>query len=181
MKKAKPKKKRSRGQPTRYKEEYVEQGYDLAAHGYTNKEIAHFFKVQERTLDRWKVKYDDFCRSLKKGKWEFDSGKVVNSLLRRALGYQYKETTQELSKKSDPETGEGKLVTTKVVIKEMAPDPTSMIFWLKCRQPDDWRDKQYNEHNLNPEVLSAILTGLPKDFAEAVRQAIVRIVSPKGS
>lgn len=26
-------------------------------------------------------------------------------------------------------------------VKHYPPDPTSMIFWLKNRQPQDWRDK----------------------------------------
>jgi hypothetical protein len=31
-------------------------------------------------------------------------------------------------------------------VRHYPPDPTSMIFWLKNRQPQDWRDKQEHEH-----------------------------------
>jgi len=30
--------------------------------------------------------------------------------------------------------------------EELPPDPTSMIFYLKNRRPDRWRDKQEVEH-----------------------------------
>ena len=30
----------------------------------------------------------------------------------------------------------------KVVVKDVAPNPTAIIFWLKNRQPQKWRDKQ---------------------------------------
>ena len=35
---------------------------------------------------------------------------------------------------------DGQIVKTDV-IKEYPPDPTSMIFWLKNRQPEKWRDR----------------------------------------
>ncbi len=38
------------------------------------------------------------------------------------------------------ETGE--LVVTKEVTKEVVPDTTAQIFWLKNRKPEQWRDKQ---------------------------------------
>lgn len=140
--KSSERKKRPSGRPSKYKPEYVEQVYKLAVKGFTDKEVGDFFKVDESTVTRWKQKYSDFCTSLKKGKYEFDSGKVVNSLLRRALGYQFIEKTRVLVKDADSKTGEGKLVTVKEVTKEVPPDPTSMIFWLKNRQPDEWRDRQ---------------------------------------
>jgi transposase len=173
-KKPPQKKKRSRGQPTRYKPEYIEQGYKLAVKGFTDKEIADFFKVRTRTIYNWKEKHPEFFQALKNGKYELDSGRVVNTLLRRALGYQYTEKTQELSR-PDAKTGKRELFTTKIVTKELAPDPTSIIFWLKNRQPEEWRDKHSYEHGLTPEVLRAILSGLPKDFSDSVRKELARL------
>lgn len=56
-------------------------------------------------------------------------------MLKRALGYEYTETTREYI----PELDEMK--TTKKVTKQVAPDTTAQIFWLKNRKPDKWRDK----------------------------------------
>lgn len=40
---------------------------------------------------------------------------------------------------------EGKLVVTKRVTKQMAPDTTAQIFWLKNRKPGVWREKKETE------------------------------------
>lgn len=58
---------------------------------------------------------------------------MENALLKRALGYTYTETKKE-------RTAEG--VRTTTTIKEVVPDTTAQIFWLKNRRPDRWRDKQ---------------------------------------
>lgn len=39
----------------------------------------------------------------------------------------------------------GPLVITKEITKEIAPDVTAQIFWLKNRRPDKWRDKPVEE------------------------------------
>ena len=53
------------------------------------------------------------------------------------MGYKYKETSTE-------ETDLG--TKTKEVIKEVVPDTTAQIFWLKNRRPDKWRDKAKDEN-----------------------------------
>ncbi|CAI3601335.1 hypothetical protein CNEO2_2630002 [Clostridium neonatale] len=68
---------------------------------------------------------------------------VENALLKRALGYKYDEVTKELNE----DTGE--LEVTKVVTKEVQPDTTAQIFWLKNRKPEDWRDRKEVEHSGN--------------------------------
>ena len=60
--------------------------------------------------------------------------------MKRALGYTYKEVTRE--KIFNPETGQYELMPTKEVTKEVVPDTTAQIFWLKNRRPDMWRDKR---------------------------------------
>lgn len=39
------------------------------------------------------------------------------------------------------------LTVTKVVVKQVHPDVTAQIFWLKNRKPGQWRDKQEVEHS----------------------------------
>ena len=53
-KKLSEKKKNPGGRPTKYKPEYAEQVYKLALEGFTDKKIAEFFKVDERTINNWK-------------------------------------------------------------------------------------------------------------------------------
>jgi hypothetical protein len=39
-------------------------------------------------------------------------------------------------------------------VEHMPPDPTSMIFWLKNRDPARWRDVQALEHSLGKYIIS---------------------------
>lgn len=110
-----------------------------ARNGLTDKQIAHNIGITEQTLNIWKNKFPSFFESLKKGKEVVDI-QVENALLKRALGYTYKETTSE--RRLNENTGEYEMVTTKEVVKEITPDTTAQIFWLKNRKPDKWRDKK---------------------------------------
>ena len=164
------------GRPTKYKPEYEEQAYKLALEGFTDKKIGEFFRVNERTVNNWKDKHPEFFQSLKRGKDDFDTNVIEKSLAKRATGYQYKEITKAISKDVVPSTCKDQLVTVKEVTKEAAPDPTSMIFWLKNRQPERWRDKQTIETGVR---LEDILAALPKDFREGVIKELRKILSEK--
>ncbi len=50
-----------------------------------------------------------------------------------------------LSLKAMP-SSTSELVVTKEVTKEVIPDTTAQIFWLKNRKPEEWRDKKNVEH-----------------------------------
>lgn len=106
-----------------------------ARDGLTDEQIAEKMGIGYSTLQTWKTKYQDIQDSLKKGKEVVDR-QVENALLQRALGYEYTETTREYV----PELGE--MHVTKKVTKQVAPDTTAQIFWLKNRKPQEWRDKQ---------------------------------------
>lgn len=110
-----------------------------ARDGLTDEQIAVNMNIDTATLYRWKKKYCEICESLKKGK-EIVDIQVENALLKRALGYSYDEVTRELCENAG--TGQMEMKTTKIVTKEVVPDTTAQIFWLKNRRPDKWRDKQ---------------------------------------
>ena len=120
------------GRPTKYKAEYCEQAHKLTLLGATDKQLADFFKVAESTLNLWKLEHEDFSESLKVGKAEADS-RVEESLYQRAIGYNHPE------EKVFNHQGE---ILTHQTTKHYPPDSTSMIFWLKNRKPDEWRDRQ---------------------------------------
>jgi len=133
----------------------------MAGLGLTDVEMSYVIGIDEVTLNRWK-KDPKFCQSLKKGKLISDQ-KVIQSLYKRALGYKYDEVTYEKSKggglgvglkkgEKDIEVTSIKHVPTnktKVVTKEVAPDTTACIFWLKNRRKQDWRDKNGTTIELN--------------------------------
>lgn len=115
-----------------------------ARDGLTDEQIAHNMGINVATLYVWKKKFDDISETLKRGK-EIVDRQVENALLKRALGYRYKEVTKELV--TDKDTGVSELTVTKVVEKEVAPDTTAQIFWLKNRKPEEWRDKRVIDDN----------------------------------
>lgn len=110
-----------------------------ARDGLTEEQIADNMGIGYSTLQTWKTKYQDIKDTLKKGKEVVDR-QVENALLKRALGYEYIETTREAVK--DPDTGEIKMRVTKEVTKQVVPDTTAQIFWLKNRKRDQWTDRQ---------------------------------------
>ncbi|SDH77014.1 Transposase [Aneurinibacillus thermoaerophilus] len=119
-----------------------------ARDGLTDEQIAKNIGISTSTLYEWKKKYSEISEALKKGKEVIDL-EVENALLKRALGYRYDEVTKERCAIRD-ENGEivgYEMVVTKVTTKEVQPDVTAQIFWLKNRQSDKWRDKQNIEHS----------------------------------
>lgn len=105
-------------------------------------QIAGKCSVNPDTLYTWKKRFPEISEALKRNADIVDT-EVENALLKRALGYSYKETTRELMR--DKTTGEQKLVVTKEVTKMVVPDTTAQIFWLKNRRPDQWRSKPLDD------------------------------------
>lgn len=104
-----------------------------ARDGLTDEQIAAKMGICRDTLIQWKKKYSDISDTLKKGKDVVDI-QVENALLKRALGYEYEEISEKYEM--------GILVEKKVTKKQVVPDTTAQIFWLKNRKPDEWRDKR---------------------------------------
>jgi hypothetical protein len=125
------------GRPSKFKPEFVAQAKKLAELGATDREVAEFFEVEERTLHRWKHDHPEFCQSLKVGK-EVADERVEQSLYRRALGYSH-----DAVKIAVNAAGE---VTQVPFVEHYPPDTTAAIFWLKNRKPEEWRDVQRQEH-----------------------------------
>lgn len=100
-----------------------------ARDGLTDEQIAKNIGINRDTLYRWKKAYPDFSDALKRGKEVVDR-QVENALLKRALGYTYDEVTFEGG------------LEVKRVRKQVVPDTTAQIFWLKNRKPEEWRDKR---------------------------------------
>ena len=128
MPKTKPKNKGGRPKEDIGDKVDFKQAERLAGLGLTDNEIGIALGICEKTVRNWK-KDKRFLAALKKGKLKSDKS-VVKSLYKRALGFSYTENTYE----------SGRL--TKKVVKQLAPDTTACIFWLKNRRPDDWRDKR---------------------------------------
>ena len=131
------------GRPSKLNPDLALKIFFLARKGLTDKEIAQVFDIAPDTITKWK-KSEEFFLSLKENKGQADAI-VERSLFERACGYEHEEDEIFCN-------AQGK-VTTVRIIKHYPPDPTSMIFWLKNRQPDNWREKVEIDHGINDELL----------------------------
>lgn len=119
-----------------------------ARDGLTDEQISQNIRISRETLYAWKKKYPDISDALKRGK-EIVDRQVENALLKRALGYEY----EEVKKKFEC----GVMTERTVTKKEVIPDTTAQIFWLKNRKPDKWRDKPDYEDTSALDKLDSIL------------------------
>lgn len=119
------------GRPTAYRPEMAEQAEKLCRLGATDKDLADFFEVSERTINNWKSDHPEFLQSIKAGKTLADA-EVADRLYQRALGYSH-ESEKVFQYR-------GQVVRAKSR-EHYPPDTTAAIFWLKNRQPDKWRDR----------------------------------------
>ena len=130
------KKKNNGGRPTKYKEEFVEQGKFLTKKGATDAELAQFFKVKEQTINNWKDDHPEFFESIKAGKEFYDNGQVENALLQRALGYSH-EDVHISNFRGD--------ITITDIIKHYPPDTRALELWLTNRDSNRWQNKKHLE------------------------------------
>jgi transposase-like protein len=109
----------------------------LARDGATNEEIAAKLEISTVTLYDWIKKYPELSNAIKRGKEVVDR-EVEDSLLKRAMGYDYTREEVEVNTiaggKSDRVFSKKKTIDVHV-----SPDPTSLIFWLCNRKPGQWR------------------------------------------
>lgn len=112
--------------------------------------MAEALGISRSTLSLWKSENEEFSATLKAAKAEADS-RVIEALFRRATGYQAPDGTH------------------------VPPHPTAIVFWLKNRQPEAWRDT--NRH----EVTGADgqpLQGPPLiELAPAQQDALSRVIA----
>lgn len=120
-------------------EEGLQKIEEWARKGLTDEQISHNMGIHPSTLYDWQKKFPELTEALKRGKEVVDQA-VENALLKRALGYEYEEKTYE--RVWNPKVEKYIKVNTKTVVKQVLPDTTAQIFWLKNRKPHEWRDKK---------------------------------------
>lgn len=104
-----------------------------ARKGLSNIQIAANIGISEQTLYKWADKYVEFGEALKKTK-EVTVYEVENAMLRAAKGYYVTETKTITNK-------DGKVIRVEKNEKWIAPNTTAQIFYLKNKDPENWRER----------------------------------------
>jgi transposase-like protein len=123
-------KERSDSQFSPAKQEIVK---TLLLRGFTDEEVATVVGVHRTTLFNWRDRHPEFFAAVKEAKDQADE-KVERCLYERATGYVLKEVTKV-------KNALGNVVKETITMKEIPPDVTAQIYWLKNRQKDRWKDK----------------------------------------
>lgn len=116
----------------KYRPEFARIAYHIALLGGTPESLANTLSVTEKTIYLWLDTYREFKIAWYGGK-DFADANVVKALYRRAVGW--KEDVEE--SRTDKE---GNIATTEKTLI-FAPDVQAQMFWLKNRQPQNWKDK----------------------------------------
>lgn len=125
------------GRPTEYEPSFAVEAEKLSKLGATDFELADFFEVSTRTIQRWRIQHEEFCRAVKVGK-EFADERVEKSLYNRAVGYSFE------SEKLFNFQGE---IVRGTTVEHVPPDAGAAMNWLKNRKSEAWKDKRETEHS----------------------------------
>lgn len=123
--------------------------------GCTIEECRLKMGIANSTLRRWRDEHPEIAEAMRRGADDFDD-EVEAALMRAAIGYDYEE--EALDK-------EGFVHKVK---KHQPANITAMIFWLKNRKPEQWREKREVRVDGALEVGQARLGELLEQLDEGV-------------
>jgi len=161
------------GRPTKYRAAFCEMAKMLSKKGATDFEIAHALQITRSTFYLWMQTHEKFSEAVKLGKAPSDR-RSERSLFERANGYTYESEeiflVDEVIETPDPtDEDPGRVITTRTkkvlrvpILKHVPPSDTALIFWLKNRRKERWRDFKATEIS-TPPGKSVKLTYVPSE------------------
>lgn len=148
-----------RGRPDQYEPDYARMAQAHCKLGATDAELADLFNVGTATIHNWIARHKDFAEAIRAGMLEVFSPRVVRALGQRAIGYAIDVEEVKVMKDGD--------LVRYTVRKHYPPDVTACIFWLKNRDPKNWRDVQeHNHQNLDKLSSRELLAEIRREAAE---------------
>ena len=134
----------------KYNDDFPLMAEDFARRGMIDEVIAKNLGIATCTFYVYLNKYKEFSDAIKRGKAPVDV-EVENKLLKRARGFEYEEVMVEYKPgKDDDKVEKAKPTIIKKTKKMVIPDVAAIIFWLKNRRPDIWKEK--HEHEVKATV-----------------------------
>ena len=161
------------GRPSSFDPDYLRQAEFLCSQGAaTDNDLADFFQVTTRTINRWKIAHPEFTAAIRRGKEAADN-RIEDSLYHKAQEREIEEE-QAIKVKTVTYNENGKRLKEEerveiVMVKKIIPaDTTAMIFWLKNRRAQQWRDVHKHEHGRAGEFDNLTLEELNAKIVEEV-------------
>ena len=115
----------------------------LVRKGWTDQECADFFDISISQITAWKKNHPEFLISLKNWKESADYH-VEKSLYERAMGYTHEAVKMFVV---------GGKIVKENYLEHYPPDSTALIFWLKNRKPQEWRDKEGGDKQVDTKII----------------------------
>lgn len=141
---------KSAGRPGKYtlwlQPDNLEKVRNWRRNGATLDELSQLMHVGKTAIKEWQNRFPTFADALKES--EIYDDQAENTLHKLGVeGWVTQEVVEEVMREADgtPITdadGNPKLVVTKRITKQIPPQTTALIFWLKCRRPEIWREKK---------------------------------------
>lgn len=133
------------GRPSKYESHikpHLGQIKKWAEQGATEKQIAKQLGVAYSSFCLYKTKYSELSETLKQKDMKPLVEELRGALVKRALGFEYKEKKEYI--KEDPETGL-KSKYLEITTKQSLPDTTAIFGALNIYDPEYVRDKKNHE------------------------------------
>lgn len=131
---------KSRSPLDEFRAEILAEATELGLSGATDFEAAEALGISIRTLHVWKARDPAFAKALTVSK-DIADGKIEATLYHKARGYTFR--SEKIFQY------EGQIVRAET-LEHVPPSDTAMIFWLKNRQRDKWRDQQ--DHKVDGNI-----------------------------
>ena len=133
----------------------LEQIEKWAKLGLSDRQIAKNMGIGRSTFYEWKKKYKDISDTLDKGK-AIVNEEVENALLKKALGFKYKEQqaikVKEIYYDEKGRKCQKEDVKIVEVEKEVPADTVAIKFWLVNRERERWSDNP-NKVEIDKDLL----------------------------
>lgn len=156
---------------------------EMGRQALTTHEIAQQFDISTVQLAVWQAEDPVFAQALSMGRDVADA-RVERALYHKALGYSYPSEEIKMVNVERTREIDGVEVVEKTqevlrvpTITHVPPDNTAMIFWLKNRKPDTWRDNRQvdvaatlsmaEERGKDPRLLAMAILAIMREAVEA--------------
>lgn len=151
-----------------YGPDKVEEGFELALLGLTDKDMSKVWGLSPQTVISWKAKYPEFGEAVRKGRTIAD-GKMAASLYKRAIGFYIEEEKVNVIK--------GEAVITKIK-KYIPPDVEAIKYMLGVRERERGWGMKDNINSMNVNITQINLGDIAEEDLLAIRKMQMKYLAP---